>query len=216
MNARQARLPRLYAILDTASLEARGLGVECAARAMLEGGASLVQLRHKGHWSRALYAQARAIARACAEEGAGFVINDRADLAMLLGAGLHAGQDDLPPREARRLIGPDAMLGFSTHNARQLSEAGGEPVTYLALGPIFATRSKENPDPEVGLEQLRECRARVEQPLVAIGGITRENAPAVWAAGADAVAVIGDLLPEPLSARSLRERVEEWLRLATK
>ena len=210
------KLPRVYPILDTAALEARGMSLERAARAMIEGGAGILQFRHKGHWSRSLYGEAQRIARLCGEEGVIFVVNDRADMAMLLGAGLHVGQDDLPPREARRLIGPDAMLGFSSHNPRQLCEAGGEPLTYVAIGPIFPTPSKQNPEPVVGLEQLRECRALAEKPLVAIGGITRKNAASVLAAGADAVAVISDLLPEPCTAGSLRERMEEWQRLVTK
>jgi thiamine-phosphate pyrophosphorylase len=210
------KLPRVYPILDTGALEARGLAVERAARAMIDGGAGILQLRHKGHWNRAVYEEAQHMARLCAEEGVSLVVNDRADMAALLGAGLHVGQDDVPPREARRLIGPEAVLGFSSHNARQLCEAGGEPLTYVALGPIFATSSKENPDPVLGLEQLRNCRGLVEKPLVAIGGITRENAAAVLAAGADAVAVIRDLLPEPCTVRSVRERMEEWQRLVMK
>ncbi|SRR5579883_651295 len=210
------KLPRLYPILDTAALAARGMAVERAAEAMLESGAGILQLRHKGHWSRGLYEEAQRVAGRCAEEGALLIVDDRADFALLLGAGLHVGQDDLPPREARRLMGPDAVVGFSSHNPPQLREAGGEPVNYVALGPIFRTMSKQNPDPVVGLEQLRECRALVEQPLVAIGGITRQNAAEVLAAGADAVAVIADLLPEPCTAKSLRERVEEWQRLVRK
>jgi len=143
-------------------------------------------------------------------------VDDRADIAMLLEAGLHLGQDDLPPRDARRLLGPDAAVGFSSHNIAQLSAAGGEPVSYVAFGPVFPTASKRNPDPVTGIEALRECRAMVEKPLVAIGGITRETAAAVWAAGADSVAVIGDLLPVELNSLSLRQRMEEWQLLATK
>lgn len=210
------KLPRVYPILDTAALESRGVAPERAAAAMLEGGAEILQLRHKGHWSRSLYEEARRIAKWCAEDGALLVVNDRADLALLLGAGVHVGQDDLPPREARKLLGPDPILGYSSHNPRQASAAGGEPVTYVALGPIFSTASKQNPDPVVGLEPLGECRALVDKPLVAIGGITRERAAAVWAAGADSVAVIADLLPEPCTVKALRKRMEEWQQLAAK
>jgi thiamine-phosphate pyrophosphorylase len=211
---RVMRLPRVYPILDTAALDARGIAIDAAAGALLEGGAAILQLRHKGHWSRSAYESAQKVARLCAEAGVAFVVNDRADFAMLLGAGLHVGQDDLPPREARKLVGAESLLGFSTHNARQLAEAGGEPADYFALGPIFGTASKENPDPVVGVEEVRRLRALVEKPLVAIGGITLENAPDVWAAGADSVAVIGGLLPKDSGVRALRERMEAWVALA--
>ena len=173
-------------------------------------------MRHKRHWGRALFDAAREIARMCREAGALFMVDDRADIAMLLEAGLHVGQDDLPPRDARRLMGSEAAIGFSSHNVRQVCAAGGEPVDYLAFGPVFPTASKRNPDPVTGIEALKECRALVEKPLVAIGGITRETAAAVLAGGADSVAAIGDLLPAELTSGSLRQRMEEWRRLATK
>jgi thiamine-phosphate pyrophosphorylase len=203
------KLPRVYPILDTATLTRRQIAPETAAASILEGGAEILQLRHKGHWSRSIFESARSIAALCREAGALFVVNDRADFAMLLGSGLHVGQDDLPPRDAHSLIGSEAVLGFSSHNPAQLCAAGGEPVDYVALGPIFGTASKENPDPVVGVEELRRCRALVDKPLVAIGGITLESAPAVWAAGADSVAVIGGLLPQG-GAAELRRRMEEW------
>jgi thiamine-phosphate pyrophosphorylase len=137
-------------------------------------------------------------------------VNDRADFALLLEAGLHIGQDDLPPRDARKLMGSQASIGFSSHNSRQLCAAGGEPVDYVALGPIFATSSKRNPDAVVGVEELRRLRPLIEKPLVAIGGITLENAAEVLRAGADSVAVIAGLLPPEPTARSLRERMEVW------
>jgi thiamine-phosphate pyrophosphorylase len=207
------KLPRVYPILDSESLEHRGIAPVVTAAAFLEGGAGILQLRHKGHWSRDFFETARQIARLCREAGATFVVNDRADFAMLLEAGLHVGQDDLPPRDARRLMGADAPIGFSSHNPLQLCAAGGEPVDYVALGPVFATASKRNPDPVVGVEEVRRCRALVEKPLVAIGGITRENAAEVLHAGADSLAVIGGLLPDNATARALRERMEEWQRL---
>ena len=214
-NRQMPQLPRLYPILDTETLTRRGLNVTAAAAAMLEGGASILQIRHKGHWSRDFFESAREVARLCRESGATLVIDDRADFAMLLEAGLHVGQDDLSPRDVRKLIGSEPLLGFSSHNVKQLCAAAGEPVDYVALGPVFATRSKQNSDPVVGVEEVRRCRPLVDKPLVAIGGITRENALAVLRAGADAVAVISDLVPEPASARSLRERMEEWQRLLT-
>ena len=210
------RLPRVYPILDTGTLEARGFPLARAAAALLEGGAGILQLRHKRHWGRAAFDAAREIARMCREAGAFFIVDDQADIAMLLDAGLHVGQDDLPPRDARRLMGADAIIGYSSHNLRQVCAAGGEPVDYVAFGPVFPTASKRNPDPVTGVEALKECRALVEKPLVAIGGITRETAAAVWAAGADAVAVIGDLLPAGLTSLSLRQRMEEWQQLAMK
>ncbi len=210
------RLPRVYPILDTGAFAAREFSLTRAAAAWLEGGAEILQLRHKQHWGRAVFDAARDIARMCREAGALFIVDDRADIAMLLEAGLHIGQDDLSPRDARRLLGSDAVIGFSSHNARQVCAAGGEPVDYLAFGPVFPTGSKRNPDPVTGIEALKECRALVEKPLVAIGGIARETAAGVWAAGADSVAVIGDLLPAELTSVTLRQRMEEWQRLATK
>jgi thiamine-phosphate pyrophosphorylase len=197
-------------------LDARGFAIARAAEALLEGGAGILQLRHKQHWGRAVFDATREIARMCREAGALFIVDDRADIAMLLDAGLHVGQDDLPPRDARRLMGADAIIGYSSHDVRQVCAAGGEPVDYVAFGPIFATASKRNPDPVTGIEALKECRALLEKPLVAIGGITRETAAAAWAAGADSVAVIGDLLPADPTSVSLRQRMEEWQRLATK
>lgn len=207
------KLPRIYPILDTESLAARDVPLVTAAAAFLEGGAGILQLRHKQHWSRAIFDQGREVARLCREAGAQFIVNDRADFALLLDAGLHVGQDDLAPRDARKLMGPDAVIGFSSHNAGQIAAAGGEPVDYVAFGPVFATATKRNPDPVAGIEELARCRALVEKPLVAIGGITLENAPGVLGAGADSLAVIGGLLPAAATAQSLRERMEQWQQL---
>ena len=210
------RLPRVYPILDTHLLATRGFPIVPAAAALLEGGARILQFRHKQTYTRETYETAREIAKMCAEAAVSFIVNDRADIAMLLEGGLHVGQDDLPPRDVRRLMGSEAIIGFSSHNARQVSAAGGEPVDYLAFGPVLSTTSKRNPDPVTGIEALKECRALVEKPLVAIGGITRDTAPAIWAAGADAVAVISDLLPAELTAQTLRQRMEEWQQLLNK
>jgi thiamine-phosphate pyrophosphorylase len=205
---------RLYPILDTAALARRGCSLGVAAGALVDAGAGILQIRHKGHWSREFFGEAEGVAELCVRAGAQLVVNDRADFAMLLKAGLHGGQDDLPPAAARGLIGPGALLGFSTHNAEQLRNAILEPISYLALGPIFSTSSKDQPDKEVGLEKLREWRGIASQfPLVAIGGITRGNALSVLDAGADSVAVIGDLLPEECTELALSRRFEEWLRL---
>lgn len=206
-------LPRVYPILDTESLACCGFSIEAAAAAMLEGGAGILQFRHKAHWSRSLFEASKAVAGLCRDAGAQLIVDDRADFAMLLSAGLHIGQEDLAPCDARRLLGPAAVIGFSTHNPDQLTAAAGEPVNYLAIGPVFATASKRNPDPVVGVEGIRRCRTLVGRPLVAIGGITLENAVAVLHAGADSVAVIAGLIPEAATAQSLRERMEEWQRL---
>jgi thiamine-phosphate pyrophosphorylase len=131
----------------------------------------------------------------------------------MLGCGVHVGQTDPPPAEARAIVGT-AAVGYSTHNREQFQAATAEPIDYLALGPIFHTASKDNPDPVVGLGTLRQLRPLSSRPLVAIGGITRSNAVAVWNAGADSLAIIGDLYPEPLIPVTLRNRMEEWRTLA--
>lgn len=206
-------LPRLYPILDTASLARRGREPIFFAEAVLEAGARILQFRHKGHFSRQMFETARTLAALCARSGARLLINDRADIAAILDAGLHLGQDDLAPELARRVLGPDRLLGFSTHNAEQLRRADSEPAGYLAIGPIFATGSKDRPDPQVGLENLPALRRLTPKPLVAIGGITRATAQSVLRAGADSIAVIGDLLPEEITKATVRERTEEWIRL---
>ena len=204
-------IPAFYPLLDTGC----GLLATDAAEAILEAGARILQFRHKGFFSRDVYEEAQRIAALCRDAGALFVINDRADIAILLDAALHLGQDDLPPADARRIMPPHRIIGFSTHSAGQLRAADHEPVDYLAIGPIFATASKQNPDPVVGLDRLRTLRLLTQKPLVAIGGITRETAPSALKAGADSVAIIGDLYPQPLSKASLRARAEEWLAICS-
>jgi thiamine-phosphate pyrophosphorylase len=208
-------LPRLYPILDSALLATRHCTLETAAAAMLEAGAKILQIRHKGPWTRDIFEQARLVKRLCEQAAVPLIVNDRADVALLLNAGLHIGQDDLPPQDARNLIGATACLGYSTHNAGQLTAGAQELVDYLAIGPLFATLSKPNPDPVVGVANLRAWRTLTAKPLVAIGGITRENAKSVIDAGADSIAVISDLLPSDCSATSIRERFYEWQRRIT-
>lgn len=204
------RFKSFYPILDTETAARHGIDPVNAAARILEGGAGILQLRHKGFFSRRIFEQAREIAALCRQAGARFVMNDRADIARLLGVALHLGQDDLSPADARRVVGEGPWIGLSTHNERQLREADAQPVDYLALGPIFGTRSKANPDPVVGLAEILRLRALTTRPLVAIGGITRANARSVLEAGADSVAVIGDLFPED---GNIRARVEEWVKL---
>ncbi len=192
------KLPAFYPIIDSVP----------AAEALLEAGARILQFRHKGFFSRNVFEDASRIAELCRSAGALFVINDRADIAMLLNAGLHLGQDDLSPSDARRILPSSTIIGFSTHNEQQLRAGDLEPVDYLAIGPIFATGSKQNPDPIVGLDRLRSLRQLTRKPLVAIGGITRALAPQVFEAGADSVAIIGDLYP------NLRAQAAEWIAIS--
>jgi thiamine-phosphate pyrophosphorylase len=203
-------VPPFYPILDAETAAKRGVALADAVAQMIEGGAQILQFRHKGFWSRDVFDTLERVAELCRSAGVVFVVNDRADLAKLTRAGLHLGQDDLPPAAARRIVGTATMIGFSTHNEDQLRAAAEEPADYLALGPIFGTASKANTDPTVGLEGLRKLRALTARPLVAIGGITRENAGAVLKAGADSVAVIGDLFPED---GNIARRAKEWLEI---
>jgi thiamine-phosphate pyrophosphorylase len=208
-------LPRVYPILDTAALDRVGIGIVEAAEAFLEGGAQILQFRHKAFWSRDIFAEAEKVAGLCGEAHALFIVNDRADYAALLGAGLHLGQDDLAPTDARRVVAPGTPIGFSAHNPDQMRAAASEPIDYVAFGPIFQTASKDRPNPTVGIETLRTVRALTGRPLVAIGGITRDNAALCWKAGADAVAIIADLLPLSCTKQTLRDRMTEWGRLDT-
>jgi thiamine-phosphate pyrophosphorylase len=179
-----------------------------SAEILIEAGAQILQYRNKDFFSRAAFEEAARITELCRNAGALFVVNDRADIAKLLDAALHLGQDDLAPSDARKILPAPNIIGFSTHNEHQLRAGDAEPVDYLAIGPIFATASKQNPDPVVGLDRLRTLRSLTRKPLVAIGGITRELAPQVFAAGADSVAVISDLFPDT------RARAREWIAIS--
>ena len=208
------RLPPVYPILDTTTLAQRDISPELAAEALLDAGAQILQFRHKTHWTRDTLVTARSIAGLCAQAGATFVVNDRADYALLIpGAALHLGQDDLSPADARRILGPATQIGFSTHNEAQMRAAQNEPIQYVAFGPIFPTSTKENPDPTTGPLKLQAIRALTNHPLVAIGGITRTNARACLQAGADSVAVIADMLPLSCTKQTIRDRMTEWLHL---
>ncbi len=204
-------LPAFYPILDVETARRCAFEPVQAAEEILDAGAEILQFRYKGFFGRETMADLEKIVDLCRQAGALLVVNDRADLAALTGAALHLGQGDLPPTDARRITGTGRKIGYSTHNEQQLRAAASEPVDYLALGPIFGTSTKENPDPVVGVDELRRLRALTDRPLAAIGGITRANARSVIQAGADSVAVIGDLFPSDRS--SLRARVKEWLRL---
>jgi thiamine-phosphate pyrophosphorylase len=190
------------------------LSLSDASDALVEAGARILQIRWKDHFTRELFATLQEVAQRCRGAGAQLVINDRADMALLLDAGIHVGQDDLPPKDVRRVVGSALMLGYSTHNEAQLRAGEAEPVDYLALGPVFPTSSKQNPAPVVGASELARLRCLTTKPMVAIGGITRATAVEAWRAGADSVAVISDLYPEPCTKASVRHRFEEWMELA--
>ena len=203
---------RLYAILDTRLLESRD--VRTVADQLLQAGVRFLQYRHKAPFTRRSWEDCCALAALASRYEARFLVNDRADVALLCGAsGVHLGQQDLPPELARRLLGsrrePEPLIGFSTHSLEQAREGDRLPVNYLAIGPVFATRTKEQPDPVVGLETVAAVRAAVSKPLVAIGGITLENARAVVEAGADAVAVGRDLLATDNVAQRARQFLDQ-------
>lgn len=163
--------------------------------AALRGGARLVQVRAKSLTDAALLAMALEAVAAARAAGGVLLVNDRPDVALLAGAdGVHVGQDDLAPRDARAVLPPGTIVGLSTHDDAQVEAAAGEPIDYLAIGPVFPTRTKADPRPVVGLDGVRSARARTRLPLVAIGGITAENARSVIDAGADGVAVISAVL----------------------
>src|SRR3990172_4333495 len=203
-------LPRVYPITY-----ARLAGISQAEQVLrlAEGGATLVQLREKNLSSREFFLDAEEALRVARRRGVKIIVNDRVDIALELNAdGVHLGQDDLPPEAARRLLGDEAVIGFSTHNPEQAVIAAKLPVDYLAVGPIFSTYTKRNPDPPLGLEGLRTIRAAIGGiPLVAIGGITADNAAKVLAAGADGVAVIGGLLSSGADIKANLERIRRRL-----
>ena len=182
------------------------------AEALLEAGAKLLQFRHKGEFTRAIYETSSSIALLCRDAAAKMMVNDRADVALTLGAGVHVGQDDLWPAQARAVVGPANWVGYSTHNEAQFTSGDAEPVDYLAFGPVYETKSKERPDPSVGVAMLARLRPLTRKPLVAIGGITLGTAAEVLAAGADSIAVISALVPDDVTPIKVRERMEEWLK----
>lgn len=201
------RPPRFYPVLDP---ELRSnVSLEGVARFLCDADVRWVQLRHKTATAGQLLSEARELLAALAGR-CSLIVNDRADVALLAGAlGAHLGQDDLPPAAARRSLGTDAIIGFSTHNPQQVEAAERLPVDYLAVGPIFATTTKADTQPVVGLEGLRAMRTQTTKPLVAIGGITVGTAAQVIEAGADAVAVISGWL----TAEDIASRLEEFRRV---
>jgi thiamine-phosphate pyrophosphorylase len=196
------QLPRLYAVADAAF----GNPAELASE-LFDGGASLVQIRHKGAAAGTLIHEVERVLKA-APENSQVVVNDRVDVALLVGtAGVHLGQEDLEPSLARTML-TRRVIGYSTHNLPQAIDADRLPVDYIAVGPIFRTSTKTNAAPALGLERLREICARVRKPVVAIGGVTLESAVEVLGCGATSVAVISDLL----TSGNVADRTREWVR----
>ena len=216
--------PRFYPILDAGLLAKRGISIADCAQAFRDAGVMLLQYRDKQAMPQEILQNAAIIKDIFAGTGATLILDDRADIAAHAGwSGVHVGQQDMSPDAARVVMGAEAVIGLSTHNGTQVLEGDaaferiGGPG-YLAIGPVFATGSKENPDPVVGLAGVRRARAILDQPqaltklpLVAIGGITRQNALDVLAAGADAIAVISDALGR--DAAETQARCVEWLEL---
>ena len=195
--------PPLYAILDP-RLIARPL--KEVARLFADEGVELMQLRDKLSSAHRVYRQARELLDQFASANVRIIINDRPDIAAIIGAGgVHVGQEDLPVEVARSICGTQRWVGVSTHNLAQLREADHSSADYIAVGPIFPTGTKQNPDPVVGVDFVRAARELTRKPLVAIGGITVESAPEIFRAGADSVAVVGDLLAAADPARRVRE-----------
>jgi thiamine-phosphate pyrophosphorylase len=204
--SKMAELPCLYSILDTAPSRTTAELVAYAEE-LVAAGCTLLQYRNKSGNARVILDQARELKKYLGDS-VRLIINDRADLCLAAEFdGVHVGQEDLSPEAVRRIIGPERWLGVSTHNLEQVREADLTSADYLAIGPVFATSSKDKPDPVVGLEGVRQARRLTQKPLVAIGGITRANAASVIEAGADSVAVISDLLREP------RKSAEEFFRI---
>jgi len=185
-------LPRIYPITDTTI---SGLSHSEQIERLAAGGATLIQLREKHGSPREFYRMALDAMITARRLGVQIIVNDRVDIAIAVDAdGVHLGQDDLPPERARLLIGDSRIIGFSTHSLEQALAADLAPVDYLAIGPIFQTASKENPDPIVGVAALSTIKAQITKPLVAIGGITLGTTSQVISAGADSVAIIAGLL----------------------
>jgi len=204
-------LPRFYPILDASCFPDSDALLK-AAEQLVAAGVRVLQYRNKSGDAARMLIDARELRQRVLYSGSGdsviLIMNDRADLCLAADfEGVHVGQDDLSPASARKIVGPNRWLGVSTHNPAQVIEADKTSADYVAIGPVFGTVSKANPDPIVGLEGVREARKLTTKPLVAIGGITRSNCAEVIEAGADSVAVISDLILDP------GKSAEEFLRI---
>jgi thiamine-phosphate pyrophosphorylase len=206
-------LSQLYAIIDADVLQQRGVRLRKFAVGLRAAGVSLIQYRNKTGAPQDILAAAATLREVFAGLDCQLILNDRPDLAVLANFhGVHVGQTDLSPEDAKRVVGPERIVGISTHNDEQVRAADLASADYVAIGPIFATTSKQNPDPVVGLEGVRRARALTQKPLVAIGGITRDNARSVIDAGADSVAVISALFADGESVEKVARDFLELLR----
>ena len=199
-------LPRLYVILDAGLLTVPE--TECAQK-LAEAGVRLLQYRNKRASARELFESSTKLVSLLAPLNVSVVVNDRADLAALAGAdGVHVGQEDLGVEKARQVVGAEKLVGLSTHNLEQFQRAATSSADYIAVGPIFETGTKSNPDPTVGTEFIREVRPLTDKPIVAIGGITLERAAGIIESGADSVAVISDILGAPEPGKRARQYID--------
>lgn len=199
-------LPRLYVILDAALITSPE---GACALSLAEAGVRLLQYRDKRAPARQYLAASRQLAELLGPRGVSLIVNDRPDVAFLAGAkGVHVGQEDLDVEQARRVAGPDKLVGVSTHNLEQFERAMASSADYIAVGPVYTTSTKANPDPVVGVDFLRRVRPLTDKPIVAIGGITPERAAAVIEAGADSVAVISGILSAPDPGQRARQYIK--------
>lgn len=185
-------MPRLYVILDAALVHGSVLEL---AEQLIDAGVRMLQYRDKSETADNILRVSTSLAETARKTGTSLFVNDRPDIAFLARAsGVHVGQDDVPVEQARMVVGADRWVGVSTHNREQFRKAAASSADYIAIGPVFRTKSKGNPDPVVGIDVLCELRAMTTKPMVAIGGIQLERAEDILRAGADAVAVISDIL----------------------
>jgi len=206
------RIPRLYPILDAGLLRQAGIPLEKFARELHDAGIRFLQFRDKHGLDSEVLDQAALLRAIFPRPDCCLILNDRVSLvSKALFDGVHVGQEDLSPSDARAILGPDALIGLSTHSLDQLHGANNGEADYMAFGPVFPTASKDKPDPTVGLDGVRAARSIAHKPLVAIGGITRANCSAVFEAGVDSIAVISDLLPR--AGEPVWKRVQELLLL---
>lgn len=206
-------LPRLYAIVDAGVLAARGIALQIFAHDLRSAGVTLVQYRDKDGSPQQVLAAANILRNAFASSDCTLIMNDRADLCVLAEFdGVHVGQKDLSPEDVRRVVGPSRIIGVSTHNEAQLRVADASCADYVAIGPVFATGTKVDPDPVVGLDGVRHARSLTDKPLVAIGGIVRGTGRSVIEAGADSVAVVSGLLGNGQSTQQVTRDFLEVLR----
>ncbi len=211
-----ALVPKLYPILDVGMLAARGVDLSLYAKALRAAGVDWLQYRNKQGSDQEILRDANLLRDLFADTPTRLILNDRADLVTQAKFhGVHVGQMDIAPAAARGHVGESSIVGVSTHTLEQIAVANATDCDYIAYGPIFATASKDNPDPVVGLEGLRAARRATKKPLVAIGGITRANCRSVLDAGADSIAVISELLPHQnvLHPGSVQQIVEEFFAL---